>query len=83
MLEGVDGETYNVGSDRVVSIAELASIVRDLIAPNKSVSILGVPDSSLSRNRYVPSIRKIHALHALRPWVTLERAILGAAHARF
>jgi len=81
MLEGVDGETYNVGSDRVVSIAELASIVRDLIAPDKPVSILGVPDSSLSRNRYVPSIRKIHTLHALRPRVTLERAILGAAQA--
>lgn len=78
LIEGVDGETYNVGSDRVISIADLAHLVRDLIAPRKLVRILGAFDRSASRDRYIPSIAKIEALHGLRPRVTLEQAILAA-----
>ena len=43
MIEGVDGETYNVGSDRVISIAELSHLVRNLLAPGKQVRIVGTP----------------------------------------
>lgn len=81
MNEGLDGETYNVGSDRVISIAELAYLVRDLIAQEKSVHILGVADPTAARNRYVPSISKIQARHGLRPEMTLEQAILETADA--
>ena len=56
MIEGVDGETYNVGSDRVVSISDLAFIVRDLIAPHKSVRILGVSSDSASIAAICPCI---------------------------
>lgn len=81
MLEGVNGETYNVGSDRVISIADLAHLVRDLIALHKPVRILGTSDTNASRNRYIPNISKIQALHGLRPRVALEQAILAAADA--
>lgn len=81
MIEGVDGETYNVGSDRVVSISDLANIVRELIAPHKSVRILGISDSAAARNRYVPSIGKILVRHGLFPRVSLEQAILKTADA--
>jgi len=81
LLQGQDGEAYNVGSDRVISIAELAHLVRDLVAPEKPVHILGAADPFAVRNRYVPSIRKIQALHGLRPEVSLEQAILSTADA--
>lgn len=81
LFDGVDGETYNVGSDRVISIANLAHLVRDLIAPHKPVRIIGAPNETALRNRYIPCIAKIQELHGLRPLITLEHAILGTANA--
>jgi len=81
LLQGQDGEAYNVGSDRVISIAELAHLVRDLLAPEKPVRILGKADPSAARNRYVPNISKILARHGLRVEVCLEQAILSTADA--
>jgi len=79
MIEGLDGETYNVGSDRVISIAELAHLVRDLLAPSKQVLIVGTPQPAGSRNRYVPLIEKIRVNHDIKPLVTLEQAIFNTA----
>ena len=55
---GRSGEAYNVGSDEAISIAELAHLVRDILAPEKPVQILGNPDAGGARSRYVPDIRK-------------------------
>ena len=41
---GRPGQAYNVGSDEVISIADLAHMVRDLLVPEKPVHILGKPD---------------------------------------
>ncbi len=81
LLQGKDGETYNVGSDQVISIADLAHLVRDLLAPGKPVRILGTPQPAAARNRYVPSIAKIQALHGLRVSVPLAESIIRAASA--
>lgn len=78
MFEGVDGEAYNVGSNRAISIAELAYLVRDILAINKSVLIRDTLTSS-ERHRYVPSIDKICALHKLAPTITLEDSIVTMA----
>ena len=80
-MHGHDGETYNVGSDREVSISQLAHLVRDLLAPEKPVRILGAADPSAARNRYVPCINKIKMLHDMRVEISLEQAILSAANA--
>jgi len=56
LLLGNDGETYNVGSDRVISIADLAYLVRDLLSPSKSVQILGEVPLLPNRNRLVLNI---------------------------
>lgn len=80
MFEGLDGQTYNIGSDRVISMSELACLVRDLLAQDKPIRILGEADPIASRNRYIPCIEKIYTLHGLRPRVTLENAILKTAH---
>ena len=81
MIEGGNGETYNVGSDEVISIADLAHLVRDLLAPAKQVRILGTPQPAGARNRYVPSIEKIASHHSLSPQVSLSEAISNSIHA--
>jgi len=55
---GRSGDAYNVGSNEVISIAELAHLVRDILAPDKPVQILANPDPPATRYRYVPDIRK-------------------------
>ena len=81
LMEGHSGEAYNVGSDQVISISDLAFLIRDIIAPQKEVRIIGRLNSSLSRNRYVPKISKIKALHGLRTTISLEHAIRVTANA--
>jgi len=80
LLQGQDGEAYNVGSDRVISIGDLARLVRDLLAPEKSVRIVGAADPTALRNRYVPSISKIKKLHDLHVEVSLEQSILSTVY---
>lgn len=55
---GLIGRPYNVGSDRSVSIRDLAFSVRDVLASSVGISILGanVPGAS---NVYVPNIDRI------------------------
>ena len=72
---GRAGEAYNVGSDEVVSIAELANLVRDVLAPHKSVCIQGGTGEAAGRNRYVPDIRKATGELGLGVRVTLAEAI--------
>jgi len=79
MIEGLDGDTYNVGSDRVISIAELAHLIRDLLAPSKQVRIVGAPQPAGARNRYVPLIEKVRVNHNIKPLVSLEQAIYNTA----
>ena len=81
LLYGNDGETYNVGSDRAISIAELAYLVRDLLAPSKSVKILGEVCYPVIRNRYVPNISKIQRMHGITVGVTLAESIMDTAKA--
>ena len=82
LKRGRPGEAYNVGSDEVISIADLAHLVRDILAPHKPVAILGRADLSAARNRYVPDIRKAHQELGLNVTIPLAEAIrrTGEAH---
>lgn len=78
ILHGETANAYNVGSDEAYTIAFLAHKIRDLIAPNKPVSILGNALSG-ERNIYWPNINKAkHALD-LQVSTSLETAILSTA----
>ena len=79
---GRAGEAYNLGSDEVISIADLAHLVRDLLAPGKPVRILGQGGDAQQRNRYVPDIRKAQRELGLKVTVPLAEAIrrTGAYH---
>ena len=79
---GRHGQAYNVGSDEVISIADLAHLVRDILAPDKPVHILGQPNPGADRNRYVPDIRKAQQELGLNVCIPLAEAIrrTGEAH---
>jgi len=79
LLEGRGGETYNVGSDEAVSIAELAHLVRDLVAPEKPVRILGRGQNTQGRNRYVPDINKARRELGLEVSISLAESIRRTA----
>ena len=85
LLNGRNGEVYNVGSDQAISILELAYLVRDVLSPQKMVKVLG--QSSLTvgnmiRNFYVPQIDKARQELMLDVWTALPEAInLTASHA--
>ena len=81
LKQGHPGEAYNVGSDEVISIADLAHLVRDILAPHKPVAILGRLDPCAARNRYVPNIQKAQRELSLSFSMSLAEAIrrTGAA----
>jgi dTDP-glucose 4,6-dehydratase len=79
LADGKSGQAYNVGSDEVVSISELAYLVRDLVSPDKPVRILGAPQTNKDRNRYVPDIAKIYEHLNLSPTFSLRQSILETA----
>jgi dTDP-glucose 4,6-dehydratase len=71
------GEAYNVGSDQVISIHDLAYRVGTLLAPEKPVQISSRTTSG-DRNQYVPDISKARAL-GLDVWTELDQAIIKTA----
>ena len=72
---GKAGHAYNVGSDEVISIANLAYLVRDILSPKKSVVILGEPTLSATCDRYIPDIAKARQHLDLTVNISLHNAI--------
>jgi len=72
MDRGKAGEAYNVGSDEIVSIRELAEAVAHLCGV--PVTIAGAPQPGRLPARYVPDIRKAGEL-GLRPILKLEESL--------
>lgn len=75
MEAGRPGQAYNVGSDESISIADLANLVREILAPEKPVRILGQATSGAARNRYLPDIHKAQRELGLRVTIPLAEAI--------
>jgi UDP-glucuronate decarboxylase len=76
LQKGASGNAYNVGSAKAISIAELAYLVRDTLAPEKKVSIKGTAFAdNTDRTRYVPDISKAQIELGLEVTVTLAEAI--------
>jgi dTDP-glucose 4,6-dehydratase len=81
MEKGQGGRAYNVGSDQAITIADLAYQVRDLIAPNKPVRILGKAEGNGVRSRYVPDISRAKQELGLNVTIPLTEAIRATAEA--
>ena len=72
---GRSGQSYNVGSDQAISMADLARLVRDIVARDKSIRILGMPSVDCQRHIYVPSIEKARKELGLDIFTSLQNAI--------
>ncbi len=80
LTNGLSGQAYNVGSDEVVSISELAYLVRDLVSPEKLVRTLGKQkERSIKIDRYIPNITKVKLELGLNVEIKLEESIRKTA----
>lgn len=72
---GKSGRAYNVGSDRAVSILELAEIVREVLGSKGEIVVKGTPIAGAVPSAYVPSIARAREELRLDVKVSLEKAI--------
>lgn len=75
---GKGGTAVNVGGATPISLLALAERVRDLLAPQKKVVVLGKPNPDAARSRYLPDTRRAQAL-GLAETRDLDTAILEMA----
>lgn len=77
MLTHANNQIYNVGSSKSISIGELAYLVRDTLAPQKEVKILGATHDvgNFSRTSYVPNCSKIRNKFHVSEWTSLDQGI--------
>jgi len=75
---GESGRVYNVGSDKAISIRDLAVLVRDVLGSKSEVKVLGqaVPGAA---NYYVPNVDRIKRELGMEIKVPLEEAIRSSA----
>ena len=79
LQNGIAGQAYNVGSEKEISLLNLAYLVRDLLSPSKLVRVLSKPAPLNLRNRYIPSIEKARSELNLGLSFNLEAAIKNLA----
>lgn len=72
---GESGRPYNVGSDRAVSIFELAETVRGSLASKSEIIVKGTPKDGEKPSAYVPSIARTRSELGLGVKIALEDAI--------
>lgn len=77
---GSNKRAYNVGSNEAISLLNLANLVRDVLAPGKSVRVLCESDPNNGvRNCYVPDTTRAREELGLRVTVPLADAIRRTA----
>lgn len=82
LTRGEPTTAYNVGSDEAISIADLAYLIRDQLAPGKTVRIEGGSSADTpARNHYVPNTDKASKDLGLHIKVPLAAAIRITAEA--
>lgn len=61
LLKGRSGEAYNVGSDKPITMLELATLIRDMVDIDQPIEVAGSSVSS-TRSIYIPRIDKAAGL---------------------
>jgi nucleoside-diphosphate-sugar epimerase len=75
LMRGKSGLAYNVGSDRAISIGELAHTVSSLFDPNPPVHIHQKQLTGKLPERYIPSTRLAAKTLGLEAWVSIPEAL--------
>jgi dTDP-glucose 4,6-dehydratase len=79
LLRGAAARPYNVGSERAVSISELARVVSDVVAPTGRIERAQEPTPGKPAARYVPSTARARAELGLEQRVELPEALARTA----
>jgi len=82
LLKGEAGDDFNVGSPEAVTIADLATRVRDVVNPDIAVEVVGASNLSPGNplnHYYVPDTSKSEAQLGLRLLTNLEDALADYA----
>jgi dTDP-glucose 4,6-dehydratase len=74
LFRGVSCRPYNVGSDRALTIGELAETIAAAFDPRPEVTVAPPPDPLLPPDRYVPDIRRAEAELGLAVRIELAEA---------
>ena len=77
---GENGRPYNVGSDRAVSIRELAETVRGVLGSKSEIVVKGISMPGAKPSAYVPEINRARRELGLKIQVSLEDAIRFSAY---
>ncbi len=80
LFRGTAMRPYNVGSAGDLTIAQLATTVRDAIDSNAEIVTALTPDSNSPVMRYVPDNRRVISELKLEEWIDLPDAIRRTAH---
>ena len=75
LTHGISGTAYNVGSERSVSIAELAHLVSECFENNVGVIIMKNPNPNVRPNRYIPDTKLARCSLGLQDNFSLNEAI--------
>jgi len=75
LLRGESGRAYNVGSEREVSIQQLARMVLEVTNSKMGIEILKQPVPGQAPERYIPSTARARLELGLQEHVGLEEAI--------
>mgnify|MGYP006103654993 FL=1 len=72
---------FNVGSERKITIYDLAQKVRDLVSPDNDLVMINkkLIEGNFTRDTYVPDTSKIRSSLRVDEWTTLEDSILRTA----
>jgi len=75
LFRGEPCRPYNVGSDRDVTIKQLANIVANIFDPARTIEIHKKPIEGQTPERYVPSIQRVSDKFNLAVHTDLTEAI--------
>jgi dTDP-glucose 4,6-dehydratase len=74
-LKGIAGRPYNVGSEKEITIRELASSVSRTINPKVSVRVLKRRRPRALPERYVPDVSRVQKELGLKQWIDLKESL--------
>ncbi len=79
LLDGTPMRPYNVGGAEEITIAALANLVRDCLAPDSRVQIARAAVPGARPHRYIPDVSRAKAELGLEPATRLRDAIMKTA----
>lgn len=75
LLKGKSCSPYNVGSDEVVTIIDVANLVAEQFEPRMRIEMERIQVDGLGGGRYIPSIEKVRREFGLCPTIGLAEAV--------